>query len=200
MVEDLIKNMQNIFKNDKNSDESEKYLFFSPQYNPIVKIDNWFLPLEAEPKDNDTFHPPGGNYYLSTYKRFGTQNVPMESTTQAMQRQICSPPLDLSVHKPLVTMATDRLLLKEDLIRREPYFQEDKFTTTYKQEYRDPFPYRRRYDQKYEEKPRRFGVKSIFNSSKICKTKFLDDDEYYSKAIPVPTLIPPYETHDSMSF
>ncbi|XP_046676862.1 uncharacterized protein LOC124365020 [Homalodisca vitripennis] len=198
MVEDLVKDIKKIFKQERKDDEGDKYLFFSPKYSPIVKIDNWFLPLEAEPKDNDPYHPPGGNYFLSSYKRYGTQDVPMESTTQAMLRQICSARLDLSVHKPLVTMATDRLLSKTDVIRREPHFQEEEFTTTYNYDYRNPLPHRRQYGLKHEEKTRKFGLKSLFLPSKICNTKFLDDEEYSSKPAPAPALIPPYENHNSM--
>lgn len=69
-----------------------------------------YLPQEANPKDNDPYHPPGGNYFLSTYKRLGTDNVTMETETEAMLKQICLKEKEIEIYKPSVTATTDQLL------------------------------------------------------------------------------------------
>lgn len=40
-MEGLVKSMQEMFKKVKTGDESDKYLFFSPKYNPKVKVSEW---------------------------------------------------------------------------------------------------------------------------------------------------------------
>lgn len=78
-----------------------------------------YLPLEAEPKDNNPYKPPGGDYFLSTYKRLGTQADPdeLESETHAMLRQVCCVQPVHSHHQPLVNLDTDSLLRSVNLMK-----------------------------------------------------------------------------------
>lgn len=80
-------------------------------YTPIIR----FLPKEADPKDNNPYDPPGGNYFLSTYHRLGNEpcNTPWETTTQAMLRQIWSYEAAIDISRPLVP-PTSELLLRLD--------------------------------------------------------------------------------------
>lgn len=78
-----------------------------------------YLPLEAEPKDNNPYKPPGGDYFLSTYKRLGTQADPdeLESETHAMLRQVCCVQPVHSHHQPLVNLDTDSMLRSVNLMK-----------------------------------------------------------------------------------
>lgn len=40
-MEELVKEMQGMFKKGKSDAEGDKYLFFSPKYNPKVKVSEW---------------------------------------------------------------------------------------------------------------------------------------------------------------
>ncbi|CAG2066441.1 unnamed protein product [Timema podura] len=68
---------------------SSRNLYAKKRYSSVVKIQDWHIPRQAEPKDNDPYHPAGGNYFLSTYHRLGTSVLPTpNSETRDMLEQI----------------------------------------------------------------------------------------------------------------
>lgn len=67
----------------------------------------WFASREAEPKDNNPYSPPGGNMFLSTYKRLGNspETNNFITTTKLMLEQVkLKDTLNLKLSKrPLVS-------------------------------------------------------------------------------------------------
>nr|CAD7419694.1 unnamed protein product [Timema cristinae] len=68
---------------------SSQNLYAKNRYSSLVKIQDWHIPRQAEPKDNNPYHPAGGNYFLSTYNRLGASPLPTpKSETREMLEQV----------------------------------------------------------------------------------------------------------------
>nr|CAD7420163.1 unnamed protein product [Timema poppensis] len=68
---------------------SSRNLYAKKRYSSVVKIQDWHIPRQAEPKDNNPYQPAGGNYFLSTYNRLGASPLPTpKSETREMLEQV----------------------------------------------------------------------------------------------------------------
>uniref|UniRef100_A0A1B6CJG0 Uncharacterized protein n=1 Tax=Clastoptera arizonana TaxID=38151 RepID=A0A1B6CJG0_9HEMI len=76
-------------------------------YNSKVKITDWNRYLEAEPKDDDPYKTAGKNYFLSSYRRWGTSKeaIPI-SCTHDMLRQGASKESFIKTRRSLVNLVS----------------------------------------------------------------------------------------------